>query len=133
MLTFTMKQKRLKKCRALLKRLAGGTHRVVLSLVATLFSIKQKFNQQNYQISSKNVVIANSYGRIIQKSVHQKSFMMLGRIPDDSKIFLVLVKLGVKFNQYFAESIQDFFSKTRFWTKLGASNDSALDHHVQMT
>lgn len=134
-----MKKQRLAKCKVLMKRLAVGTHQVVLWSDEASFSIEQKFNKQNDRILSRNVCDANSKSRIVQKSAHAKSWLVWGGITFDGRTPLVFVKPGVKINQqFYQEEILEKILKP--WAKKHYSGrnwvfqqDSAPAHRAKKT
>ena len=89
LLTKKNQQQRDQRCKALLKRLARGTHLKVVWSDEMPVSIEQEVNKQNDRILTPDISAANSSGRIVQKSAHPASLMVWGGINSDGKTPLV--------------------------------------------
>jgi inhibitor of nuclear factor kappa-B kinase subunit alpha len=98
-LTEKMQATRLKRCKALLKRFADGSHKTILFSDEKLFSIEAHFNKQNDRILAPDMSTANKSGRLVSRSAHPASVMVWAGITATGKTPLVFVDLGVKVNQ----------------------------------
>ena len=90
-----MKVTRLKRCRALMRRVAGQKWEKILFTDEKLFTVEASHNHQNDRIWS-----ANSPGSsaIISHSQHPQSVMVWGGICASGKTPLIFVAEGVKIN-----------------------------------
>lgn len=97
-LTDDSKQKRLQRCRELLKRFKPVDTLDILFTDEKLFTVEQSFNHQNDRIWSKSVKDANNNGRYVSRKGHPASVMVWAGVTATGKTPLVFVDQGVKVN-----------------------------------
>ena len=135
LLTDKMKATRLKRCRALMRRVAGQKWEKILFIDEKLFTVEASHNHQNDRIWS-----ANSPGSsaIISHSQHPQSVMVWGGICASGKTPLIFVAEGVKINtetyqQDILESVVLPWSQRHFETNGTFQQDSVPAHRAQST
>ncbi|EYB87313.1 hypothetical protein Y032_0265g654 [Ancylostoma ceylanicum] len=106
LLTDVMKETRLKRCRAFLKRFSEARHRNILFTDESIFTVEQFVNHQNDRAIAESLEALNITARTSLRSGHPKSVMVFGGITANGKTPLIFVDIGTKVNtEYHLEHI----------------------------
>ena len=99
LLTQPNKQKRLKRCKAMISRFTDGRHEQILFSDEKLFTVEQVINKQNNRIlaTDRNTLPQATF----RVSMTQKpaSVMVWAGVTSDGRTPLVFIPHGVKINQ----------------------------------
>lgn len=138
-LTDVHKEKRLKRCKLLLKRAVRGDHLMTLYSDEKVFTLEETYNPQNTRIIARTAKEADDMGRSISRVAHPQSIMVWAGVCATGKTPLVFVKPGAKINkEYYIKEIlvkhllpwsRSHFKGAR-WT---FQQDSAPAHMAKVT
>jgi inhibitor of nuclear factor kappa-B kinase subunit alpha len=131
--------KRLKISQTLLRRFQSDSYKPILFSDENFFTIEEKIKKQNTRILAKDIITANSNGRIVVRDGHPASVMVWAGVTSDGKISLVFFDQGTKINkdihrEQILESVVRPWAKEHFgerkWT---FQQDSAPAHKTKST